>query len=86
MFKVNPSPPNEVLKSVGNNAEHCYRCIVYSAHGFLAGVVCLIIAMKSAASSPTELTLAGHHVCKTQASEMTFCGLAWVCKMHRMLV
>ncbi len=39
----------------------------------------LLIAMKSAVSFPTELSLAGHHVWKSQASEMTFWSLAFMC-------
>ena len=36
----------------------------------------LIIAMKTAVNFPTELTLAGHRVWKTQPSQMTFWCLA----------
>ena len=40
-----------------------------------------ISAMKSAVSFLTDLTLAGHYVSKTQASEMTFWRLEFVCKI-----
>ena len=36
----------------------------------------LIIAIKAAVNFPTELTLAGHHVWKTQPSQITFWCLA----------
>ena len=83
MFKVDPSPPKE-RQSVSNDAElESDCCLVYSALdssinalGCVLGrcdsrLPILIIAM-STVSFPRELTIAGYHVLKTQASEMTF--------------
>ena len=87
---------NDVYAMRGSDTGDCG--IVYSPRGFswlLPRIVWslkvrlpmslthLLIAKKSAVGFPTDLTLAGHHVWKTQASEMTFCSLVFVCKMCR---
>ena len=74
MFKVHPGSPNEVpvglqlicmqRRRTRSDTGDCG--IVYSARGF-------------SWLFPTDLTLAGHHVWKTQASEMTVWSLAFVC-------